>query len=422
MILIKNTTYIDWKTLGFTSGNVLVELGPEGNISFVNDPDTEVSDKEVTVIDGRNKFVTRSFVNAHHHAYSALATGMPSPAIKPRNFPEILKLIWWKLDKALDREMIRSCAYMTALASVRSGCTFIVDHHASPFAVGNSLETIARAFDEVGIGHLLCYEISDRDGNEIARLGLHETDHYLQSHQGLVGLHASFTLGDETLKKAAELAKAHHTGIHIHTAEDQYDQEYTLKHHQCRVVERLDKTGLLESTKTILAHCLHLDPQEKNIIKRSNAFVVQNCESNLNNRVGYFSAQDLGKNIMLGTDGMHSDMLRSAQYAYFTGLGHENITIEAACNRLRKAHHYLRNNHFTGDGENNLLVFDYNPPTPLTPSNFLGHLFYGIQSAQICHVISQGKLIMKNRMILTVDETEILKEARHQAERLWKKL
>jgi len=156
-----------------------------------------------------------------------------------------------------------------------------------------SLNIISKAFDKVGLSHLLCYEITDRDGIDKAEQGLDETESYLKSNQGLVGLHASFTVNDEIMRRAVNTMSKYNSGIHIHVAEDLYDQRHCHDHYDKRVVERLHDFGVLDSSKTILGHCLHINDKERELIKKSKAFVVQNMESNLNNRVGYFNAKDL---------------------------------------------------------------------------------------------------------------------------------
>jgi len=420
-ILLKNANFINWVTLEFDQTNMVVEKGIDASIRFIKDLSQITDIHKYTIIDCAGKFVTKSFAVGHHHAYSALATGMPAPKKNPSNFHEILQYVWWKLDKALDKEMIEASALVTAMACAKAGSTFVIDHHASPNFIDGSLEIIAKAFEKVGIGHLLCYEISDRDGMEKAELGLNETEKYLQNNQGLVGLHASFTVGDETMKKAADLKLKYQSGIHIHVAEDKFDQEECTKKYNKRVIERLNDFGLLNSSKTILSHCLHLSDNERNIINKSKAYVVQNTESNLNNKVGFFNSEGLGKNIFLGTDGMHSDMIRSSQAAHFVGQNFDNLAFGDAYFRLRKVHEYLKINHFKGDGDNNLVVFDYPSATPVNSENFLGHFLFGLSSNHVQHVISDGKLIVKNKIVQTVDENEILAYTKVQADRLWRK-
>jgi cytosine/adenosine deaminase-related metal-dependent hydrolase len=421
-IILKNATYINWQTLEFSQTNILIEEGSDASIHFYTSIEDIVTDQNHTIIDCTNKFVTKSFVVGHHHAYSALATGMPSPKKNPQNFLEILQNIWWKLDKALDKDMIEASALATAIACAKSGSTFVIDHHASPNFIEGSLEIIARAFEKVGINHLLCYEISDRDGLDKAELGLNETQSYLKKHQGLVGLHASFTLGDETLQKAADLIDKYQSGIHIHVAEDNYDQEDCIKTYGKRVIERLNDNGFLNSSKTILAHCLHLSDNERNIINESKAWVVQNTESNLNNKVGHFNSKGLGNQIFLGTDGMHSDMIRSAQWAHFTGLEFDHFAFGDIYHRLRNVHNYLKTNNIKGDGENNLVVLDYPSATPVNSENFLGHFLFGLNSSYIQHVIANGRLIVKDWKILTIDEERILQFTRQQTSIMWRLL
>lgn len=421
-LILKNTKYINWETLEFSDVHIKINEGIDGKIEFFSDSDQvsiSINDK---IIDCKGRYVTKSFVVGHHHAYSALSRGMPAHKKSPHNFLEILKYIWWNLDKALDKDMIEASAFATAIACAKAGSTFVIDHHASPNYVKGSLEIMANAFEKVGVDHLLCYEVSDRDGIGIAEEGLSETESYLEHHQALVGLHASFTVGDETMKRAADLMRKKNSGIHIHTAEDFYDQEQCIQKHGKRVVQRLEEFGVLESSKSILGHCLHIDEKERELIRNGKAFVVQNMESNLNNNVGLFNGKNLGDRIMLGTDGMHSDMIRSAQAAFFSGQAKDNIDFVSAYERFRKVHQYLAINNFKGDGENNLVILDYPSPTEFNQDNFMGHFLFGWSSNMITDVISNGKLIIKDRVLQTVNEAEILEFTKEQAHRLWKKL
>lgn len=421
MIILKDATYVDYKSLEFTHTNILVEAGVDGGIRFLTEEET-LQETHANILDCNGKIVTHAFANAHHHAYSALARGMPAPPKNPENFHEVLQYVWWRLDKALDREIIEASALYTAMQCAKNGVNFVIDHHASPNAVAGSLEAIAGAFDKVGVSHLLCYEISDRDGKETARQGLKETGEYLSSGQGLVGLHASFTVEEETLKKAADLARKYNSGIHVHVAEDPVDQKITQRASGKKVIERFRDAGICDLSKTILAHCLYLDGSEKEIVRNSPAWVVQNPESNLNNNVGFFNGTGMGENIMLGTDGMHSDMIRSAQSAYFSGLAHENLSPDLVYQRLRRVHDYLRANRFAGDNANNLVVLDYDSPTAISGNNFTGHFIYGFENRHIRDVISNGKLILHDRRLTTVDEDDALRFIREMGNKLWKNM
>ncbi len=421
-IYLKNTTFIEWQTPEFIETDIKVFEGDDGKIELIKKI-PPVIDEEDIVIDCRGKLVTKSFACGHHHIYSALARGMPPSPVAPKNFFEILKFIWWELDKKLDLEMIRASALVTGLYCAKNGVTFIIDHHSSPFALEGSLEIIAKALDEIGLSHLLCIELSDRDGIETKEKGLIETENYISSgRQGLVGLHASFTVGDELLKKSVALSEKYNSGIHIHTAEDSIDQEFTIRDFGKRIVNRFKNAGVMNFPKTILAHCVNINLHEREILKKSDVWIVQNAESNMNNNVGSFNSYGLNENIFYGTDGMHSDMLRSAKSAFLIGREAEGIQAGTVYSRLRNVHNYLRKNNFKGDGENNLIILNYNSPTEINKDNFIGHFIFGIESSHIESVISKGKLIVENNKLINIDEEEILKFSKEMSKKLWSKL
>lgn len=413
MIYLKDASFLDWQSLRIRRGHLRVEPGPRGKTRFI-----KRLPRKGEVIDCSGSIVTKSFAIGHHHIYSALARGMPAPRRTPKSFAEILKYVWWNLDQKLDRDMIGASALAAAVEAAKCGATFVIDHHSSPNAVSGSLHIIADAFDRVGLSHLLCYELSDRDGLERRQQGLDETETYLRRRQGLVGLHASFTVGDDLLRRAAALAYRHAAGVHVHAAEAASDELHSRRKYRMPVLARFAKAGLLDSPKTILAHGIHLDSRERRLFKSSRAWLAQNAESNQNNGVGVFDPQGLGSRIFLGTDGMHSDMLASVKASFLTG----GISPLAAYRRLRRVHDYLAQNKFQGDGPNNLVVLDYQTPTPVTPENWPCHVVYGLSRAHVRDVISNGRLIVRAGKVTAVDEDKVLAYARKQAVRLWRRL
>lgn len=423
-IYLKDALFIDYQSLEISHTNLAVEAGAAGSVTHGADiPAAASLDGGDRIIDCKGKLVTKSFGCGHHHIYSTLARGMPAPHTIPTNFSEILEYVWWHIDKRLDLEMIEASALASALYCAKSGVTFIIDHHASPFALDGSLEVVAGAFDRVGVAHMLCYEISDRDGAEIREKGLAETDTFLASGRaGHVGLHASFTVGEKLLTDAVALALKHQTGVHIHVAEDKADQDHCLSNYGKRVVERLSDAGALELDKSILAHCIHISPEERELLKKSGVWVVQNVESNQNNNVGLGNYGDLAPSMMLGTDGMHNDMLRSAKAAFLAGQATEGIGFDTIYERFRNVHRYIQYTGTAGDADNNLVILDYDPPTDVTRDNFLGHFVYGIDARHVESVISQGQVLVENRRITTVDEEQVLAHAREMGRKLWGKL
>jgi len=418
-LYLKDAYFVDWRTGAMRRGDVRVEKGPEGGIEFVEEIPAEGG---LEVIDCGGKMVTKSFAIGHHHIYAALARGMPPPELRPRDFVHMLESVWWKLDKGLDERMIRASALVTGIEAARNGCTFLIDHHSSPNAAAGSLHIIAEALEEVGLGHLLCYELSDRDGGERLEEGFRETEEYLKEHQGLVGLHASFTVSEELLERAVGLAQSRDTGIHIHVAEAMSDEEDCRAKYGKSVGKRLREQGGLDLSRTILAHCLHLDDEERELIGESAAWVVHCTESNQNNGVGQFDPRKLGDRVFVGTDGMHSNVLAGARAMFLEGQAGGGLSVGEAYGRMRRVHDYLSEGGFAGDGENNLVVLDYVSPTPVMAENWPGHVMYGLKGGDVETVIAEGRVVVKERAMVTVDVEAVYAEARGEAERLWRKL
>ena len=370
-LYLRNATWIDPETFKATTTTIKVEEGPSGGMALDAHAPVECPPED-TVLDCTGRLVTPSFGCGHHHIYSALARGMPPAPKAPANFLEVLEYVWWRMDKKLDHDMIEASALVTGLYCAKNGVTFVIDHDASPFHLDGSLETIAKALDRVGLGHLLCYEISCRDGEEIKEKGLDETDAFLSS--GRKGQ---------------------------------------------SVVRRLSDAGVLDLPLSILGHCVHLDAEERDLIRTSPCWVVQNTESNLNNNVGLGRYNDFPR-VMLGTDGMHSDMIRSAQSSYFiAGLAEGGMSPLAAYQRLRAVHAHIQGHNAPGGGANNLVILNYDSPTPLTQDNFPGHFCYAFDARNVESVISQGRLIVDHGRLAGMDEADILAYANEQARRLW---
>ncbi|MCK5220977.1 MAG: amidohydrolase, partial [Candidatus Aminicenantes bacterium] len=171
-----------------------------------------------------------------------------------------------------------------------------------------------------------------------------------------------------------------------------------------------------------LAHCIHIDNEERNILADSESWIVQNPESNLNNGVGIFDPERLEENLLLGTDGMNSDMLSSARTAFLTGNLSGGNSPADIYNRLRNGHNYLQHGGFSGDGDNNLIVLDYRPGTNFNSSNFHSHFVYVISGNDIDSVISGGDIVMKEKKILHLDESSILKHSSELSKILWDRM
>ena len=325
------------------------------------------------VFDLSGKYVMPGMVCGHTHLYSALARGMPAPKKMPRNFYEVLKYVWWTLDRALDEEAVYYSALVGALDAARAGTTTLIDHHASPNFIRGSLDVMKDAFLEVGLRGVLCYETTDRNGQAGAQAGLAENHDWVARNNGpmfagLVGAHASFTLSEKSLRACAEM----NCGVHIHVAEDPCDQADCTKKYRVRLIDRLAKAGVL-GPKTILGHCTHLDKTSLEIAKRSGCWFAHNTRSNMNNAVGYAPVQWMGERVALGTDGIGADMFEEVKFAWFkardgrNGLGIADVAgFLTGSQRLAAQFLGVKLDALAVGSAADLAVLDYPTPTPIS--------------------------------------------------------
>jgi putative selenium metabolism protein SsnA len=440
-MLITDATLIAWGSPNlildnhalFIEGDRIVDLGPSA--------DLRARYPQAEAMSARGQFVMPGNICAHTHFYGAFARGMATTGEAPKDFPEILERLWWKLDKALTLEDVRHSALLCLIDAVRHGTTTLIDHHASPNAVAGSLDAIAEAVEQAGLRACLCYEVTDRDGQEKARAGIDENIRFIQSAKrnpqsaitATFGLHASFTLSDRTLEACRD---RHDGGFHIHAAEHEIDQQDSLKKGGLRVIERLNKFGLL-GPRSIAAHCVHIDKNEAEILRETGTWVTHQPRSNMNNAVGAADVEGLlrcGVKVCLGNDGFSNAMWDEWKAAYLHHKAAHRDPRRMSGNTVAEMA-VINNAALAGalfpqapigvlapGAYADLIFVDYHPTTPLNADNLPWHMLFGFENSMVTATICAGKVLMKDRQLLFLDEAEIAARSREMAKRLWERL
>jgi putative selenium metabolism protein SsnA len=402
-------------------------------------PNNKFKGKYTKTINAKGRIAMPGFINTHMHFYSTFARGL-TKAKPSKDFVNILNNLWWRLDKKLTNEDSYYSAVIPLIDAIKHGTTTLIDHHASPLNIKGSLFSIEKAVRETGLRASLCYELSDRDGEKTIAEGLEENTEFIKYTKkkkdnflhALFGLHASFTISDKTLEEAAYRGHKLATGFHIHAAEAQADQIYCEMRHKMRVMERLEKFGIL-GKKSIAAHCVHVNDNEIEILRRTGTAVIHNPQSNANNSVGVADIVKLMNNkvlVGLGTDAMTINMLEELRTAIWLqhlkhdpSMGFLEPINALMINNAKIAKRYFKNiGSLKEENFADLILIDYIPPTPLDAGNFYGHLAFGISQNHVDTTIVNGKVLMENKKLkLNIDEERIAKKSSELAAALWKR-
>ena len=435
-------------------GALLIRGDRIGDVGPARELEARYHDEER--LDAQGKLVMPGNVCAHTHFYGAFARGMAlPPGPPPKNFPEILQKLWWRIDRALTLEDSKYSALVCLVDAIRHGTTTLIDHHASPNAIDGSLDAIAEAVEQSGLRACLCYEVTDRNGEEGARAGIRENVRFLKRIEGnkgtegnggglvraTFGLHASFTVSDETLERCLSELEGMEAGFHVHVAEDLADEDDAVQKYGVRVGERLEARGIL-GARTIAAHCVHVDVGEIDLFKRTETKVSHQPRSNMNNAVGRAPVEEMiraGVNVGLGNDGFSMNMMQEMKAAYLLHkLALADPRVMPGDLVLNMA--FARNaqimeavfSPFCGDfpvvgqlsvgGAADIVLLDYLPPTPLSSGNFPWHLIFGIDAQHVHATMVAGRWLMRNRQLLTVDEERIHARAKELSSALWQRM
>jgi len=412
----------------------IIKIGPTNELEKISSPGI--------IIDAKGQLLMPGNICAHTHFYGAYSRGMYIPGDAPNAFPEILEKLWWKLDKALDEEATYYSSLVCLIDAIKQGTTTLFDHHASPNYINKSLNTISRAVLESGVRASLCYEVTDRDGLKKSNKGIDENLRFIEEVNkdtdrilsASFGLHASLTLSENTLKKARKKCP-NNIGFHIHVAEHIVDEYDSIKKSGMRVVERLSKYGIL-GPKSIIAHGVHIDVNEVNLITDSGTWLTHQPRSNMNNAVGLPDVESMlnaGVKFCLGNDGFSNSMWSEWKAAYLVHKLYNADPRRMPANIIKKMavlnNRELVETSFAGlkigkiakGCSADLILVDYQPFTDLNKENLPWHIVFGFRDGMVTTTIVNGKVIMRNRKLTQLNEEIIMKEAKKVSTFVWKR-
>lgn len=416
-----------------TDGGVIKEVGSTAELRKKY-PDAEF-------IDAHGGVIMPGLINAHNHIYSAFSRGISINGYNPHGFLDILDGMWWTIDRNLLLEDTYYSSMATYIDCIKNGVTTVFDHHASFGEIPGSLFRIADAANELGVRTCLCYEVSDRDGQEKMKQAVKENADYIKACQkdttdmrkAMMGMHASFTLSDATLALCRENTPAG-VGFHIHVAEGMDDVYDSLKKYNKRVINRLFDNDIL-GEKSITGHCIHVNGIELDILKQTNTMIVHNPESNMGNAVGCPPTMDMvhrGITVGLGTDGYTNDMYESMKVAnvlHKHNLCDPTTAWSEVPQMLFEGNPEIGGRYFDSRlGElcagaaADIIVSDYDPLTPMTADNINGHTLFGMTGRSVVTTIIDGKLRMKDRELIGIDEAGVLAHAREHSKAMWARI
>jgi putative selenium metabolism protein SsnA len=438
MLILQNVTAVQIEPALVQAG---VDIAIEG--ALIHEVGTALAARypRAQVREMQGRLVMPGIVCSHNHFYSGLARGIMAQIEPCPDFISTLKNLWWRLDRALNEESLYYSGLVCSLEAIKSGCTAVIDHHASPNYVAGSLSTLRRGFVKAGLRGITCYETTHRNGGDAEqKAGVDENVAFARQIdaakakanepylvEAMIGAHAPFTISRKGMELLQHAVQSTGRGLHIHAAEDRYDVSHGHHVYGQDLIERLASHQLIDC-KTLVAHGLYLPDADIDILNAQDAFLVHNPRSNMNNHVGYNRKLGAYRNLALGTDGIGADMFEELKFAFFK---HRDaggpmwpdsfMRFLWNGNRILERNFGARFGRLEAGYKADLTVCDYDCPTPLVAQNIGGHLAFGMGSSVVDSVMVDGRMVFDNRRF-PFDVAPIYAAARKAAAALWQRM
>ena len=398
--------------------------------------------KAEDVIDASGSIVMPGLICSHTHLYGMLLRGATLDIAPPSDFTQILQRVWWPVDESLTLDDAYASALVGCLEFVKTGTTTFADTYSGPNSIDGVLDRIAIAVDEVGIRGLIAFEATERHSKREGEKGIQENVRFARRIRGergsnvkpLFSLHASFTVTDELIQSVRTLASELGVPVTIHTSEGLGDLQHNMARYGKRTVERLRDVGLL-APDVVLAHCVHVNDNELDIVAKSRAKVAHNPMSNMLNAVGTAPVRDMlrrGISVGLGNDGYIFDGFENMRAAYLVhrAVSKDPNAIDAytilEMATIKGAELYGLDKQLgsieLGKKADLIVLKPDVLPTPLNSHSVVGHLINSIDGNDVSTTVVDGRIVMRERKVLTADAKAIQGKAQEAASALWERL
>lgn len=409
-------------------GDSIIAVGPEAEIK------KEYSANET--IDCKGRVLMPGLINAHTHVPMTLMRGLADD----------LRLDVWLMGYMLpverefvSPEFVRLGTQLACAEQIRSGITTFNDMY---FFESDIAQATAEAGMRAVCGQsVMKYPAPDAPAFEDSIAYAREFIQKWKGHPLIVPAiapHAPYSTTPEILRTCTDIAKEYDVPLHIHISETAFEVENMRNEHGMPVVPYIKKQGVLEA-KVIAAHCVHIDYGEMKTLQHVNAGISHNPSSNLKLASGFAPVQkmlDTGLNVGIGTDGPASnndlDMFEEIRLASFVAKASSNDpTVVPAATALlmgtRLGAQALHIGHLTGSLEPgkraDLIIVDTSPAhnSPRfrrDPNNAYAQLVFASKSTDVTDVMVNGKWLMRDHILLTLNEGDLIKEAQGVARKI----
>jgi 5-methylthioadenosine/S-adenosylhomocysteine deaminase len=388
-------------------------------------------------IDAKGCIVMPGLICSHTHLYGIALRGSALGIKPPSDFLQILQRIWWPVDESLTNEDAYATTLAAGIESLMNGTTCYADTYSAPNAIEGSLDQIAKASNEVGIRGVISFEATERRSKEEGRRGLQENLRFIGKRdkgraKGMVSLHASFTVSDDLISRGVEASRKQRVPLTIHVSEGPNDGYHNMERYGKRSVERLNDEGLL-SSRSVLAHCVHLDDREIGLIAKNSASVAHNPMSNMLNAVGVsplLEMMDSGVNVGLGNDGYVFDMFENMRAAYLLQrVARRNPNrptsqevVEMCTVNAAKAYGLSSLGSLSPGKRADIIVV--RPSFVATPysGSVYGYIVNSSRGPDVRDAVVDGEVVLRDKEVVRVDVEKSEAKVLKTMEKLWKRL